>query len=126
MSRELTSATKNLSFTPPQEPAMSAVNKENEMPFAIQKKPLAVEPAAEADAENAALKTRVAELEAMLAKPEPIKLGRTWSATRGDFDEIDYDADEPILQENPNRFVILPIQHEAVWKMVCRRAPVRA
>ena len=41
------------------------------MPFAIQKVPLAVEPTAEADAENAALKKRVAELEAMLAQPPP-------------------------------------------------------
>lgn len=27
------------------------------------------------------------------------------------------DADEPLLQENPNRYVLFPIQHDAVWAM---------
>ena len=27
------------------------------------------------------------------------------------------EADEPLLQENPNRFVIFPIQHSDIWKM---------
>jgi hypothetical protein len=27
------------------------------------------------------------------------------------------DASEPLLQENPNRFVIFPIQHHDLWKM---------
>ncbi len=29
----------------------------------------------------------------------------------------DYSLPEPILQENPNRFVIFPIQHQEIWKM---------
>ena len=24
---------------------------------------------------------------------------------------------EPLLQENPNRFVLFPIRHDAIWKM---------
>jgi ribonucleoside-diphosphate reductase subunit M2 len=27
------------------------------------------------------------------------------------------EADEPLLQENPNRFVIFPIQYPDLWKM---------
>ena len=27
------------------------------------------------------------------------------------------DSMEPILQENPNRFVLFPIQHDNVWQM---------
>jgi len=27
------------------------------------------------------------------------------------------DSLEPILQENPNRFVLFPIKHEQIWKM---------
>jgi ribonucleoside-diphosphate reductase beta chain len=29
----------------------------------------------------------------------------------------DYPLPEPILQENPNRFVIFPIQHQGIWEM---------
>jgi len=29
----------------------------------------------------------------------------------------DYSLPEPILQENPNRFVIFPIQHQEIWEM---------
>jgi ribonucleoside-diphosphate reductase beta chain len=29
----------------------------------------------------------------------------------------DYPLPEPILQENPNRFVIFPIQHDEIWEM---------
>lgn len=31
--------------------------------------------------------------------------------------QLDLDADEPILKENPNRFVIFPIKYPAVWEM---------
>lgn len=27
------------------------------------------------------------------------------------------DAEEPLLQENPRRFVILPIQYDSIWQM---------
>ena len=27
------------------------------------------------------------------------------------------EVDEPLLKENPRRFVILPIQYDAIWKM---------
>ena len=27
------------------------------------------------------------------------------------------DLDEPLLKENPRRFVILPIQYDEIWKM---------
>eukprot|EP01052_Picozoa_sp_SAG31_P012442 SAG31_NODE_728_length_12522_cov_13.320534_9_plen_95_part_00 len=33
-----------------------------------------------------------------------------------------YDETEPILAENPGRFVIFPIKHPQVWKMVRRPA----
>ena len=29
----------------------------------------------------------------------------------------DLEKDEPLLKENPRRFVILPIQYDAIWKM---------
>ena len=29
----------------------------------------------------------------------------------------EYSLPEPILQENPDRFVIFPIQHQDIWEM---------
>ena len=52
--------------------------------------------------ENAMLKKKLAEME---AKPSA-------SSAKS------YDETEPILAENPGRFVIFPIKHPDVWKMV--------
>ena len=38
----------------------------------------------------------------------------TISGTKLSTEEI---LNEPILQENPNRFVLFPIQHDDIWKM---------
>ena len=56
--------------------------------------------------ENALLKKRLAEMEAKVAQSD------TASSTSRAYEE-----DEPILRENPGRFVIFPIKHDAVWKM---------
>lgn len=31
------------------------------------------------------------------------------------------EADEPLLQENPNRFVLFPIKYHEIWQMVSSR-----
>lgn len=61
--------------------------------------------------ENSTLKKQLAVLE--------IKARAQAASTKSEAKV--YDNTEPILAENPGRFVIFPIKHDAVWKMV--RAP---
>jgi ribonucleoside-diphosphate reductase subunit M2 len=54
----------------------------------------------------------------------PVKNGKALSPIKKHFgggktsrDLKSLEAEEPLLKENPRRFVILPIQYDAIWKM---------
>ena len=45
-------------------------------------------------------------------KSSPLKKINPVTSTLKDFEK-----EEPLLKENPRRFVILPIQYDSIWKM---------
>jgi len=67
--------------------------------------------------ENETFKVKMAaELEGMMRKPmvhdvEDIKAAKPFVSRSNDYE------DEPLLRENPRRFVLLPIQYDDIWKM---------
>jgi ribonucleoside-diphosphate reductase subunit M2 len=60
---------------------------------------------------NASLEEQQAAAKAAVAMPAPQKSAQKIREENGELQP------EPILLDNPGRFVIFPIQHDAIWQM---------